>query len=377
MIDEGGPDLRPPLRVLHISTARSWRGGEQQAAYLLQGLRLRGVESTLLCPANSPLAEYCSRHNFKRETFRRFGPLGLSAARHCARLAAEGGVDCVHTHDARAHSAAVLAAARFGMRQPIVVSRRVDFVLKSGFLTQWKYRHPQVCAIVCVSRAIREVVRSSLHADKRLEVVYSGVDLERFASGPDGRLRRELGLSEDVALIGNVAALAPHKDYPTFIRTAERLIRQGTKAHFVAIGDGPERSELQAAVENVAALKGHFTFTGFRDDVDKILPELDVFLISSQTEGLGTSILDAFAAGVPVVATRAGGIPELVRHEKTGLSAAVADDAALAAQVGRILSDAGLRSRLVEQAKTLVNDFDRRLTAAKTLEIYRSCLDRP
>lgn len=373
---EGVPDLRPPLRVLHVSTARSWRGGEQQAAYLLQGLRLLGAESILLCPADSPLAGYSSRHNFERATFRRFGPLGWSAARLCARLAADGGIDCIHTHDARAHSAAVLSAARFGMRQPIIVSRRVDFPLKSGILTQWKYRHPQVCAIVCVSRAIREIVRSSLKSDKRLEVVYSGVDLQRFASGPDGRLRRELGLPDDVALIGNVAALAPHKDYHTFIRTAERLILQGAKAHFVAIGDGPDREDLQAAVESVAALKGHFTFMGFRDDVDKILPELDVFLISSQTEGLGTSILDAFAAGVPVVATRAGGIPELVRHETTGLSAAVADDAALAEQVERILSDAGLHTRLVEQAASLVQDFDWRQTAARTLEIYRSCLDR-
>ena len=367
---------RPPLRVLHLSTPRSWRGGEQQAAYLLQGLRLQGVESLVLCPEGAALAVYCSRHAFQLETFPGFGPPGLTAARLCARLAASGHFDCIHTHDARAHSAAVLAAVLFGMRQPIIVSRRVDFPLRSGFMTQWKYRHKQVCAIVCVSQAIREVVRASLQSEKRLEVVYSGVDLQRFGAGSDGRLRRELQIDPDVPLIANVAATAPHKDYPTFIRTAERLVKQGIKAHFVIIGDGPDRAALQASVDAMPDLRGRLTFTGFRDDIERILPELDVFLITSRTEGLGTSILDAFAAGVPVVATRAGGIPELVRHESTGLSAPVADDAALAGQVARLLHAPDLRATLIKQARVFVQDFDWRKTAAATLEIYQSCVRR-
>ena len=117
-------------------------------------------------------------------------------------------------------------------------------------------------------------------------------------------------------------------------------------------------------------LEDHIIFTGFRTDVPDILPELDLFLITSRTEGLGTTILDAFAAGVPVAATAGGGIPELVEHEVTGLLADPGDDRVLAGYLERLLRDDELRGRLIRNGRARVREFSKERTAERTVEIY-------
>src|SRR5690606_9935052 len=124
--------------------------------------------------------------------------------------------------------------------------------------------------------------------------VHSGIDPRRFAAGADGRLHRELGLDPAVPLVGNVAALAPHKDLFTFIRMAALLHARNPAVRFVLIGGGALRAKLEQAA-SAQGLDGIVHFTGFREDVDRLLPELDVMAMTSRTEGLGTSILDAFA----------------------------------------------------------------------------------
>ena len=118
-------------------------------------------------------------------------------------------------------------------------------------------------------------------------------------------------------------------------------------------------------------LQNDLIFTGFRNDVPDILPEVDLFLITSKTEGLGTTILDAFAAGVPVVATKAGGIPEIVRHRETGLLADLGDSQVLATYLHEMLNDAALRGGIIERSKQWVRMFSKEKVAEETLKIYR------
>lgn len=361
-------------RVLHLSTARSWRGGEQQVAYLVEELGGKGVEQLVVCAAGSPMQEFCERLSVEHRTlgFRAsFDPVN---ARRLARIARSWKPDLLHTHDSHGHTAAILATSIFGMKVPLVVSRRVDFAISSGFSARWKYGHPAVKRILCVSDAILEITAERLRRPEILRTVRSGIDPARFATGADGRLHRELSLEPDTPIVGNVAALAPHKDLFTFIRMAERIHKAQPEVRFVLIGEG----ELRAELERYAAqrgLAGVLTFTGFRNDVERLLPELDVMVMTSRTEGLGTSILDAFAARVPVVATAAGGIPELIEDERTGLLRPVEEDAALASAVLLLLADHALRDRLVAGAHEKLQGFTRQATAAATLKEYHTVLD--
>lgn len=361
------------MNVLHISTALSWRGGEQQLAYLTSELLVKGVGIHVFCARDSAMEKFCRAHGIDVTTFRKRSSFDPLAARQLRNLCRDRQFDLLHAHDSHAHTLLVLAASLWGNPVPAVVSRRVDFPVR-GKRSLRKYNHPAVRRIICVSNAIREVMKPAVDDVQRLTVVHSGVDTEKFPSRPDGRLRRELGIAEDVPIVANIAALAPHKDYPTFIRAVELLVRAGVNAQFVIIGgDGGEEGTVRELVQH-KGLQDRVLFAGFRDDVPEILPEIDCLLFTSRTEGLGTTLLDAFAARVPVVATAAGGIPELVRDGKTGLLVPVGDAAGLADSVSRMLKDAGLRSDLVDGACRYVQDFTKERTAEKTLDVYSEVL---
>ena len=182
-------------------------------------------------------------------------------------------------------------------------------------------------------------------------------------------MHKEFKLSPDTKIIANVAALAPHKDYTTFINTVEVLKGKLLNVVYFIIGEGSEKENIEKLIEE-KSLQNDIILTGFRDDVPELLPEIDILLITSETEGLGTAILDAFACNVPVVATAAGGIPEIVIHNQTGLLAEVRDVAGLAENVLKMMNDQELRNRLVAGAQLHLKEFTKETTAMKTLTEY-------
>lgn len=359
--------------VIHLSTARSWRGGEQQVAYLVEELHAMEVPQLVVCAVDSPMAAFCAKVGVEHHALGFRASFDPFNARRLAVIARKWKTDLLHTHDSHGHTAAILANTFFGMNVPLVVSRRVDFPISSGFSARWKYGHPSVKRILCVSDAIKAITAQALERPEVLRTVYSGIDPARFAAGADGRLHKELGLDPAVPLVGNVAALAPHKDLFTFIRMAECIHRQHPEVRFVLIGEGELRNDLEQETKR-RGLNEVLHFTGFRKDVDRLLPELDVMAMTSRTEGLGTSILDAFAAKVPVVATAAGGIPELIEEGRTGLLRPVGDDAALAQAVERVLDDHALRDQLVASGTQKLQGFTRHATARATLAEYQAVM---
>jgi glycosyltransferase involved in cell wall biosynthesis len=365
-------DARP--MVVHVSTPRTWRGGEQQVLYLVSELARRGIPQLLVCTRGSEMERVARLRGLPHAAFPRLGTFDPCFARALARACRRSGANLVHAHDGDAHTAAVLARALFRVPASLVVHRRVDFPLRRSRFTRWKWNHPAVRRIVCVSQAIAGVLRPDLAAPERLRVVHSGVDPARFPPGPpEGLLRREFAVPEVARIVGNVAALAGHKDYPTFVETAARVLARGVEARFFAIGEGEERSAIEAHVRRLG-LEGKVLLAGFRPDVARILPELEVLLFPSSTEGLGTTVLDAFVCRVPVVATRAGGIPEMVRDGESGLLAEVGDAEGLAERVVRVLSDPALRARLVEGGLRRAGELGIARMAERILDVYREVL---
>ncbi len=357
------------LSVLHVATAKTWRGGEQQVAYLTSELAKKKIRQYVLCTAESPMAEYCQNNNIPFFTAVKRSSVDITYARKIKDICKSNEIRLVHAHDSHAHTFAVIAAL-FGNTSFIIVSRRVDFKVSPGPFSKFKYNHPLLKRILCVSEIIRQLTLPAVDDPLKVVTVHSGIDFTRFHNQrATGVLHKEYGLPESARIIGNVAALAPHKDYATFIKTVSLLSTQLPDVYYFIIGEGDEREKIESMIrEN--KLDDKIIMTGFRNDIATILPELDVMLITSETEGLGTAILDAFACGVPVVATAAGGIPELVIHEKTGLLASVGDTLGLAHQVTRIMTDAALRKSIIDGAAIHLEDFTKEATASKTLTEY-------
>lgn len=359
------------MHILHLSTALTWRGGEQQIAYLHQGLREAGIKQTVLCSSKSAIMGYCNKYTLNCYHIPKKGSFSWDYAKKIKELVKKYKTTIIHIHDSHAHNNAIIAAALLKVNVPMVLHRRVDFEVSSSFLSKYKYNHPAVKRIISVSQAIQNILSPAIKDHSKLRVVYSGIDTNKEVD-VDGRLRKELRLPDNAIMVGNVAALADHKDPYTFINVAEAL-KDHPQYYFVWIGGG----EMQQDVKNEIRTRGldkKILLTGFRKDVRDVLPELSFFMMTSKTEGLGTSILDAFMSDLPVVATAAGGIPELVEHGKTGLLAPVGDADTLAMHILHLSVDKEYTQQLVANAKEKALSFDYHVMTDKVLKIYKEVL---
>lgn len=229
--------------------------------------------------------------------------------------------------------------------------------------------------IITVSEALRSelINRESLDQGK-VVTIQNGIETELFET----QVRRcftlrnlDLSLSEQV--VGMVARLASQKGVTYFLKAAAMLARD-YKVNFVIIGDGPLRRQLEEEALSLG-IKDRVVFTGERHDIPYLLPAFDVFVLSSLTEGFPLTILESLAAGCPVVATRVGGIPEIIRDNFNGLLVEPADPAGLAIAVASLLSDPKKAAAMGQAGKALVKEkFTAAVMARKVEEEYKNLL---
>jgi L-malate glycosyltransferase len=363
-----------PIRVLHIDAEYGWRGGQQQAVYLLEGLHRRGWPTILVCQPDSDLWRYCRDNGLPCQAVRMRGELDLPAAYRIARLCRKSGAQVIHAHAAHAHAIALWAKC-FHRSPRLVVTRRVDFSIRNSAFSRLKYKHGSVDRIVCISDLVRRVLIADGVPADRLTTIHSGVDTAKFAHLPRIQgLKAELGIPADHLLVGTVAAVVGHKDYPNLLRAARFVIDRHPQVSFCALGDGDQWSLAQKLHQELG-LDRRFVFAGYRRDVGRFLKGFDLFVLASREEGLGTSLLDAQAVGLPLVATRAGGIPEVIKDGRNGLLVPAQDARALGEALLRLANDAALRQRLGGQAKQDVQRFSTDTTTAAYLDLYTELAD--
>lgn len=371
------------MKVLHVNTERTWRGGEQQVLYLARGLAARRVEQELLCQQGSVLAARAREAGLPVWERRLRGEVDLPAARAIAARLRAGRFDLIHMHTSHAHTLGVLGARLAGRRRrgdrPVtVVSRRVDFSIhKRRFLDFSRFKYTwKLDRILCVSGTIREVLLRDGLPPELPRVVHSGIDPARLHGAPDRREehRREFRVPAGGALVGNVGHCADHKGQRFLVAAAPAVLERHPGTRFVIVGEGELLEDLRAQARGLG-LAERVLFPGFRSDVPSLLRSFDLFAFPSHLEGLGTSVLDALAAGLPVVATTAGGIPEMIDDGVHGLLVPPRDPAALARALIALLDDPARARRLGDAGRARVlAEFTVERTVEKTLAEYRELL---
>ncbi len=301
-----------------------------------------------------------------------------------AKLKALAGDGIIHAHTA--HAAGTAALARLLGAPAAVVHRRVDFHLSGGLSKALKYE--RAGRVVAVSKAIADVLKTDGLSADRVAVVPDAVpadeEEERWAglaggtfspasqSGKDGlrrRLSEEFGLPAQALWIGNLAALVPHKDHDNLIAAAVIVLLQRPDARFLIAGEGPEEERLFEKIKRLGMV-GKIVLLGRRDDPLDVLKSLDVFALSSWGEGMGSVLLEASACALPIAATTAGGIPEVVEDGKTGLVCPPRDPEALAQNLIKLLDDAALRRKLGDAARAALPRFGLKRMAEQMEKIY-------
>ena len=364
-----------PLRILHVDSEIPWRGGERQVIELMRRQRAMGDEAHLAAPRSGALAERAAAERFAVHPVSMRGTWDVAAAFELSRLHRSLRPDVVHWHAARAHALGALASLLVPGPARIL-SRRVDFRVRRNPGSILLYALP-IDSILAISRGVRDaLVRSGVSAG-RIEIVPSGIDLVPFQAPFDRpAARKRLGIADGDLLVLQIAALAPHKSQTDLLRAAAIVREHRPDIRVWIAGEGTLRGDLEAQ-HRALKLGEAVRLLGFRNDTTDLLRSADLFVISSYLEGLGTSILDAMAAGLPVVATRVGGIPEIVEHQETGLLVPPRDPKALAEAILDLAGDQVRRAAFGARGRERASEFSADATAERTREAYLRVLRRP
>ncbi|MBI5555928.1 MAG: glycosyltransferase, partial [Elusimicrobia bacterium] len=314
--------------IMHLDSELSWRGGEQQLMYLINGLRQRKVISFLVCPPESALFKEAISQGISVFPLKMRGEWDIWAAQRLRQLVKHLQVTILHCHSSHAHTIGFLAA--LGLEScKLIVTRRVDFPIRKNLFSRLKYKQ-HVDRYIAVSEGVKKVLELDGLDPVRITVVHDGIDTGHFQCRDEAKnLYHEFDLDPSKPVIGNVAALAPHKDQQNLLQAAKMVLEQFPEAQFLIVGTGELDRQLRQLANELGILD-KIKFTGFREDVPQILTILDIFAVSSYLEGLGSSTLEAMAAGLPIVATRTGGIPEIVQNSINGILVPPRDSESLA-----------------------------------------------
>lgn len=337
------------MHILHIETGRHLYGGALQVFYLLDGLKDRGVKNTLVCPMKSEIGVQSANTAVIHEVPYK-GDIDLTFLLRLYRIIHSLKPDIVHVHSRRGADIWGGLAARIA-KIPAVITRRVDNP-ERPFLVRHKYS--LYSRVVTISEGIRRVLLSEGLEPEKTTLIHSAVDLNRYGTHCDmGWFYKEFGLNPDNKTIGTVAQFIPRKGHRHIIEAAPEILERFPETRFLFFGRGPLDNELQALCRKTG-IENRVCFAGFRTDLEKILPCLDILLHPASMEGLGVSLLQAAASGLPIIGARAGGIPEIVNDGVNGYLITPADSRAIIDSVLLLLQDPEKRSRFGRAGREMV-----------------------
>lgn len=329
---------------LHIDTARTWRGGQSQVLYTVLGLRAIGHRAALVAhPEGELLRRMSEGHDLIPLAPR--NEIDLAASWRLSRVLRQLRPGIVHAHDphAVAMASTALSMTTLNPRPPLVASRRVEFKIGHNSFSRWKYS--QVDCFIANSAAIRDRLVADGIPRQKTTIVNEGVDVERIERMQAANVHAAFYLPTHAPVIGNVAALVPHKGQQHLIDAAALVVREVPDARFVIVGDGELREALEKQIHE-KHLERHVFLSGFRTDALELTKAFDLFVMSSVHEGMCTALVDAMAASKAAVATTAGGIPEVMVDGETGFLVAPRDHHAMAEKLILLLKDEQLRARM-------------------------------
>jgi glycosyltransferase involved in cell wall biosynthesis len=381
-------DQPRPIRVMRIIARLNVGGPAIHVVLLTEQLGLPEFESTLVCGLigehEGDMAYLAEQRGitpvFLAELGRELSPLrDLVTLFKLWRLMRTYRPDVVHTHTAKAGFVGRTAA--WLARVPVRIHTYHGHVFHGYFSPRktqiflWLERLMARFSdrLITISPALKEELSAGYRiapADKFV-VVPLGLELSPFAEMPHrcGTFRAEFGIASDAPLVGIVGRIVPIKNHELFLAMAKKVQDTIPDAHFMIIGDGERRAEIEVLADS---LNLRVTFTGWLRDLKPAYSDMDTLVISSDNEGTPVSLIEALAAGVPVVSTAVGGVPDLLRHGDFGQIVPARDPDALAAAVIKTLSEPGRNQAAIQQA--VLAEYDINRLARDLAALYRDLL---
>lgn len=367
------------MTVLHISGARSWGGNEQQLVDLIPELNKLDVDNIVYGIEDSPL------HQFLLDT----GTLFLCGIekkiskkgnfRQLKRIAQKYNPDIIHLHTSDSVTLFVLTDLLYRIKIPAILSKK-GLGNSMSLLSLYKYNYKNIKKIICVSKAVKrdlqkDVIKEINH--HKLKVVYDGVNLDRTQIVRTERIQEVFNIKADITILGNIANHTKAKDLGVLVKTMDYLVNQLNvrDVHLVQIGEFSKITpELKSQINNLN-LESYISLVGFQNNALDFMPQFDIYVMSSQREGLPITIFEAFYKKTPVVSTNAGGIPEAIEDGVNGYLVEVKDYKTLAKKIALLINDKELKLQFSKKSEVIFyNRFVANITAKNTHGIYKKVI---
>ena len=360
----------PGLKILHIDPEKSWGGGESEVLHLLNYLSAWGHENHLLCHPEGRLSAAIQNSEIRTIPFRIRNDLDMRSVPFLRQLIRREQYDIVHFHTKRAH-ALTLCLGHVWPNVRFIVTRRMDYAVRKNWYHDYLYNR-RVDGIIALSRKIESVLIEGGVRREKIRVIYTGVEPDRFQKPPNAHRP-----ATEKLVVGTVGLLAERKGHRFLLEAAALLKGQGYRLKYRFAGEGPEKERLQKLTRELG-LKQEVTFDGFLCDVSNFLTEIDIFVLPSLYEGMGVAVLEAMAAAKPVIASRVGGIPELIEDGVSGFLVAPGNAIALAGSLSRLVVEPQLKTQMGMKGRDRVEaDFTMRQTAKKIEGYYCELCSHP
>lgn len=357
------------LRIIHTESSKGWGGQENRTLNELLSVSALGHQLAVVCQPGARLGGRAREAGFEVFEVPMRGVLDVPALLTMRGIFKRYGADIVNTHSGRDTQLAGMAARCCGRARPMIVrTRHLALPVTSRFSYSILPDH-----VVTVSRFVADYLASRGIPSDRITAVATGIDLSPYRAGT-GTLRQELGIGDNAPLVGTVAILRKKKGHAELLEAAAGVLSRFPDAHFVFAGDGPQLDNLQRRVAELG-LQQSIHLLGLRRDVVNILQSLDLFVLPTHQEALGTAFIEAAATGCPAIGTNVDGVPEVIRDGVTGLLVPPRDVPALEAAIVTLLADPARRQAMGEAARTFVETrFSRDVMAAGMVDLYSRLL---
>lgn len=347
------------MNILNVTSIVEWRGGDAQMYTIYNLLRKYDeLDQYILCPENAVLYKKALDDKAQVIVYTKKNKV-LSLIKPIINCVKKFNIHVLHIHDSSALSAAIIAKMLLKKDLKIIYSRKRNNPIKNNFLKKLKYDNKYIYKIVSVSKAVEKIFIDINISKKKLLTIYDAINVSEFAyKNRTGLIHKELNLPKELKIIGNISSLAKQKDLITFINTAEKVIKKNSNVRFVILGTGSEEPVLRELVK-MKQLENCVFFLGFKTNVADYLKEFDVLLMTSITEGLPLTIYEAFASKIPIVSTKAGGIPEVVKDGINGYLTEIGDADLLAEKCLLLLDQPDIANKFKNHSFDLVtSQFD-------------------
>ncbi|HEY7158878.1 MAG TPA: glycosyltransferase [Gemmataceae bacterium] len=350
------------MNVVHLTASTFHGGPERQMLGLAHHLPETDQTGFLSFTEGGRCRQFLStarHHGFEAVGLTHDTPRWWSAVREIAEQIEHFGADVLCCHGYKANLLGRMAARRVQVPAVAVARGWTGESFKVRLYERLDRFHLRwMDHVVCVSEAQAAKARRAGVRPERISVIYNAIDAARFQE-PDERYRAKLlryFRQPRTHIIGAAGRLSPEKGFDVLIEAAKLVLSEHPSAGFVVFGDGAERARLQQQI-NAVGIGSSFVLAGFRADLDRFLPHFDLMVLPSHTEGLPNAVLEAFGAGVPVVATAVGGTPEIIEDGESGFLVPAGDAAKMAERVSVSLDNAaelpemGRKGRMCVQEK--------------------------